>query len=366
LANVDFNPLAFNELSQQTKPNEVMPQAPISYFLFILLIQLSIVFAAENWAYFLVGCNVALAVTASLLIVRLGEICRLSVAGILVILLFSAFTWESNQWIAMTQSESLYCLVSLLALMTIHKAWTNAPGIVGYRWWGSALLLVIICQFVRPTSLPILALLGFIFCFWLFARNYTLDVLRKRFFVASAILIVSIGLGIAAHAWIIFDPSSLQSQSLRDLANFFHPYHAKGWVVWVRPETYIPPPTTVAGFAEVSILRLAYFFWFLADDFSWAHKAVNLVTFVPLYFLFVVGIVAVLRKNSTYSRSIFVWASIAISYILMVDAYHSVTILDFDWRYRAVIYWALYLFAGIGADQLIVLTKDRLFAAQRE
>ena len=366
LADVGFNPFVFKELSHQLKISNVMPQSPVSYFFFLVLLHVSELIAGENWAYFLVGCNVVFAVITSLLILRIGENCELSLAGMLVIFILTAVTWESNQWIAMTQSETLYCLISLLTLMAVHRAMTVTPTVVAIRWWGVALLMVVVCQFIRPTSLPIFALLGFTFCYWLFTRHHSMDELRLRLHVASLVLMISIALGIAVHAWIIFEPSAWQWQTLSDLANFFHPYHAQGWVVWERPETYVSPPTTVGGFAEVSFLRLAYFFWFLADDFSPKHYFVNLLTFVPMYFLFITGLVSSLRKTSRNPRPVFLWASIAIGHILIVDAYHAVTILDFDWRYRAVVYWAFYLFAGIGATELIVFVRDRLYAVRPE
>jgi hypothetical protein len=366
LASLDYNLLAFAQRSQQVKALEVMPQAPISYLLFLLLLHVSDLIAGDNWIYAIVGINALIATATVLLLIRIGEVSGLSVAGIATIFGFSIFTWEAHQWISMSQSEAIFCLVSLITFLVIHKATTatslkNAAG-----WWGLSLLLAIACQFTRPTSLPVLALVGFVFCVWLSTRQHSEDRLRRIFLFFIFALLGMVCVGIVVHAYIIFDPSIWQTPRLRELAEFFHIYHAKGWVVWVRPETYVSPPETITGYAEISFRRLIYFFWFIADDFSAGHKALNIIAFVPMYLLAVAGIFFTYRKKTNLPRDLFIWSNIALIYIIFVDAYHAVTILDYDWRYRAATYPVLWLVAGIGAHYLFSAIRNRLHASQQE
>ena len=72
-----------------------------------------------------------------------------------------------------------------------------------------------------------------------------------------------------------------------------------------------------------------------------------------MYFLFMIGLISVFRMQMSKPGHIFYWACIAISYIVIVDAYHAVTIVDFDWRYRAPVYWAIWLIASFGAEEII-------------
>jgi hypothetical protein len=366
LANLDYNLPAFAEKSQQLKTAVDMPQAPISYLLFMLLLHLSDLIAGENWAYALVGINALIATSTALLLIRIGEVSGLSVAGIATIFGFSAFTWEANQWISMSQSEAVFCFVSLITFMVIHRAMTAPSTASAASWWSMALLLAIACQFTRPTSLPVLALLGFVFCFWLVTRNHSENKSRRISLNFIFTLIALICAGIVVHAYIIFDPAIWETPRLRELAEFFHTYHAKGWVVWVRPETYVPPPETIPEYAEISFRRMVYFFWFLADDFSVGHKILNIVAFVPMYFLVIAGLYFGYRSKSGLPHDLIIWLNIALIYILFVDAYHAVTILDFDWRYRAATYPVMWLVAGIGAHCLYPGLRNRRHALQRE
>jgi hypothetical protein len=366
LANLDYNLPAFADRSQQLKNAADMPQAPISYLLFLLLLNVSDLIAGENWVYVLVGINVLIATSTVLLLLRIGEVSGLSVFGIATIFGFSAITWEANQWIGMSQSEALFCLVSLIAFLTVHKAMTSPSTSKAGSWWGVALLLAVACQFIRPTALPVLALVAFVFCIWLVIRNSPVDRTVRIFLNFLFILVGLICAGIVVHAWIIFDPTIWEVPRIRELAEFFHTYHAKGWVVWVRPETYVSPPETIPGYAEISFRRMVYFFWFLADDFSVGHKILNIVAFVPMYLLVIVGLYFGYRSKSDLPRDLIIWSNITLLYILFVDAYHAVTLLDYDWRYRAATYPLMWLVAGIGAHCLYPGLRNRLHALQRE
>jgi len=173
--------------------------------------------------------------------------------------------------------------------------------------------------------------------------------LRRWAFLFAAASLGGLAL-IAGAAVIYLDPSILPDGTLREFAEHWRSTYADGVVVYDRPGTFLKPTLSWWGFARLEIARLGYFFWFLADGFSPAHRWLNIIIHIPLYSLALVGATVVVWRPRTLSPVAVTAGLAALMYLLIVDVYHATTFLDFDWRYRAPAYPWIILLAAIGTN----------------
>jgi len=320
------------------------------YLLFVALLSaLEATFGAA-WLSALVVLNaVAQAAAAAIVLAcaaRVGGSLAVAVAVALLVMLF-----DSYQWVAMSQSEPLFTLLAAGAIATAVGAAVADSGRARALQWAAAVVLTAATALTRPPWPPVLVTV------------LTMMILAGRLRLADSapivrlwILWVSAGAAatvalIYAAAALALDPALAPTEDLRAAMKDWRPWYAQGMVVNFRPETYLPADESLWGFARLSFARLVYFFWFTADGFSASHRWINIAGHVPLYTLALFGSVTVIRAH-TLSRPMLALGLAALTYVLATDAFHAITSVDYDWRYRAPIYPWLIVLAVIGTGHL--------------
>jgi len=166
-----------------------------------------------------------------------------------------------------------------------------------------------------------------------------------------------IGLFAAALAigvMLVHNPGLLPWDGVARTLAIYHEEISQGHVVWVRPESYVTGGEDLLVFFKVSLLRLGYFFWFLADDFSFGHTVLNVAFFPALYGTVVAGLFAAYSATRADAAQVVGWiALMATACVLCFAVFHAVTILDYNWRYRAPAYPALFLLSAIGFQMIL-------------
>ena len=364
LVSANFNPFGLVEAVRPLQEGFEMPQSPLGYYVYLGMLAAAEYIGGANWPGVVAITNAVIVTFAGILLIKIIQSAVGTTGAILVSIGFLAGVWENLQWIAMTQSDPLYMLTSMTAVLFVWRASVSVGKQSMHRDWAIAAAFILANQFVRPTAVPLAVFGALVYLLVSPTTNETAQTLIRRFRLVFTSLAIAITAGILLHAWMLYAPEAWAWAGLKSLAEFFRPYHAQGWVVWVHPETYVEPPDSILGFARISFLRLIYFFWFLADDYSAPHKILNGVAFVPLYALCGVGLWAAFSRQSGLKPTARHLAFLAILYIVSVDTYHAVTILDFDWRYRTPTYWAMYSLAAIGAHRLFSALAQHLRSAE--
>lgn len=362
LVDSGFNPWLFAERVRPLQPLYEMPQSPLQYFVYLCMLAFAgAVAGAEYWGHVVVSLNALFyTATAAIMIAFIAHLTDRLLTTVMAAVAMGGI-WEFIQWVTTTQSDPLYLLLCTAAgVLTVLAANDDRGRARRYLLFAGAIGLLSIAT--RPTWFPLIA--------FLLAAIILLNVLRLSTNVRAAAamffltMLLLVAVGIALHAYVIFDPGQWSWPALREMAEFLRPYHAQGWVQWARPETYTSPPESELGFMAVSALRLVYFFWFLADDFSLRHILLNVMTF-PLFYAFVgLGLIAVWLRPPGMPPSLWRAGILACLYILTVDAYHAVTILDYDWRYRLPTLWAFIVLAAIGLETITGWLAVRRSCAQ--
>jgi hypothetical protein len=272
-----------------------------------------------------------------------------TVFAVVVSFLMAITCWEFLQWVAQTQSDTLFALVAVAQFYLIYSGWTAGPVRTARRYLIAGAILGLIAIFYRPTG-PALAVVG------LFSLAAGLDVCRQpmseRFaalrgwFVGAALaafVVVLLG------ALVLFDPSLIPSQSIAEKYWEYHDIAALGSTVEKRFDLFLAPSDTLFGFVRLGFARLAFYFWFLTVDFSPAHRALNIAFFVPFYALVVAGLWIAFGRNSRAAPNLRLAAALAVVTIASLDVTHAASLIDFDWRYRVPAYPALFFLAVLGS-----------------
>ena len=343
LIGAGFNPIEYLETVD-------MPQPGVQYLVYIYLLAFCRLLAGPQWFDLLILFNVLAYTLAAYLTMSMAAIITRSLVGVVVVFFSLTLGFEYYQWISISQSEALFILVVVAVLYFVIRAWTAPPPATARRAMVFAVGLAIVSFFVRPTSPPVVGLIVAALILKSQGNFSSPRILRGRLFLltcAGAIALAGIILLVAVFT---HDPALLPPSKVRDVLVLYREYFLQGAVVLVRPETFIEVSDSVWGFASVSFLRLIYFFGFLADEFSFSHTFINVAYSVPLYALAILGMATGLLGNHPEDRiAPLIGAFFSLALIVLFDVYHAVTILDYNWRYRAPAYPAIFLLAAQGS-----------------
>jgi hypothetical protein len=345
-AELNYNPIAFLRHGEEVAELD-HPVAVPFYFAFVVVISAAQELFGASWATAVVAFNVVMQTIAAfavlLTVVAVSGPIAAWVAAALLAVLF-----DFNQWVGMTQPDPMFIAVSAIAVAAgLRAVDSERPD----RLWpvvtavGACLLIV----FVRPAWPPVIATMLVVVLLAIVRGGKPFS--RTAVLLGLGIAGLAAVLGMWAGAQIYFDLTILPGDIGARFVAMFRPDLVGGVVVISRPEMYIASADTAVGFLHVMALRVVYFFWFVADGFSPQHRLLNIVGHVPLYAFAVIGIAVTLLR--TTSRRVQFAGLVAIVWVATTALYHAVTVLDFDWRYRAPTYFPIILLASIGAGAVL-------------
>jgi len=337
-----------------------MPQPFLSYLVYYFALAICHTIAGENWPSVVVLVNIIAFTSVFALCIGLAaSIGRTVFATVLIAALFIT-SWDFVQWLAMTQSDAIFCLFATLVLVFAIRGLAGEETAPSGLFLAACLLFAVAAMFAKPTALPLLA-----FAIFTCIVGFSTTIARSRqktdlaYFWFLGLILAWVG-GLFLGVIFLANPEILPEGTLRSSFRLFAAHTGNGEIQWARPEAKLLPDHSRLGMARIVAARLAYYFWFIADDYSFSHKLINAVTVLPLYSLVLLAITRVffLPKSLTDQERLI--GILMIAFIGMFDVYHAITILDFDWRYRAPIYPAMFVLAVIGARPMVDWMKFRI------
>lgn len=302
---------------------------------FVMLIALLQSIAGERWALLLVAANVICNALTAAIVTRVTlRLTGSSGAGLVALALY-ALCFEIFLWVRYALSDTTFffasTLIWLLFLDTLLRDRISFGRCVAI---GGAILLALL---YRPASLafiPVALLLPLL-------RRGPLS--RRAVAIGMFVILAAVLL----HAMLLRHPDAWPIETFQNSVFKIADEFGRGEVILDRPETYIRDVDSVGDVLLVSGARSIRFFQFISGSFSSAHNAGNIFTFVPLYALFVAAVVMLTRRKlgATAERRA---VALSIVWIASFTLLHSLTQLDFDWRYRLPAMAPLLICAGIG------------------
>lgn len=350
LVALDFNPLRYlSEAEARSGFSHPVPLLFYSAYVYCLAL-LDVTMGAKWQAGLIVVNALAFAVSATLT-VRLAARLTASVFGVAIAAAFLVGLFDYWQWVAMSQSDAMFVGATTATFyFAVEGAAATAPA-ARRRAWLVAMIAFILAVLTRPTWPPLLPMLlvaavttaatGF---------RYLKDLARRPLaWAALAGFVVGV-IGLAALMQAI--PEAFPAALVPEAAATYREHLKLGAVVLVRPETYVSPGDSFWTFAHVMLLRIPYFFWFVASAFSGAHVTLNVAGHVPLYAGAVAGILIAIATPHV-ERRVRIVALVTSAWLISVALFHAVTVLDFDWRYRAPVYPPMIALAAVGAVEVL-------------
>jgi len=338
---------------------------PIFYIGWITLVAVTKVIFGSHWQQAIVVINVLAHAGLAVLVVDMaGRITQQPKAAWFAFLLF-CMTYEIFLWTHYVLTESTFLLLSFAVFSALSRLLlANQPGREedGVQPQSSSRLYIIalalLCPLTfmwRPTGivlLPLIVLAAFLL--WRLRHSpqparqqHASNAWHKRAFAAGVIFLCITGLWIG-HAALMQRPERWPARVLSATIAHSSKDYARGIVVWDRPNTFHAPPTSLQDYAAISVDRFTHFFHPIHSSFSLRHKVLSLFFFLPVYLLMCIFLSALLMAKTRLSRREEAVAILAVGCVLAFAVFHSITQLDYDWRYRAPVLSHLILLATIG------------------
>jgi 4-amino-4-deoxy-L-arabinose transferase-like glycosyltransferase len=321
---------------------------------FILIVVLCKIIGRGYWDELFLWLNLAadalVGVLVTMLVIR---ITRSRLAGWAAVAAY-LLSFDTVLWARYILSDTIFLLASFAAFYFVAEA-VRQPG-RGRLFWPLAAVAITLSLIIRPPGVLLipLALAGWLVLRGLQKNEANIAGLRRpwRAFGLLTVTVLVIWFGLIG---LMQDPSHwpFPGSSVMDgLGQFFR----QGVVIHDRPETYHQPPQGFLDFVLIGVDRVIHFFQFLSSSFSPAHNLYGIGYFLPLYLLAAAGLALFFLRRLGLTAQAEASVLLSILAVLLFVLFHSITLMDFDWRYRLPVVPHLILLAALPfrlAEQIV-------------
>ena len=343
------------------------------YFAFIAIIAIFKLLMADKWYMGILFLNVTSICLTSYIIFILVKNVTMSKSTLLFSILLSAFSIDFliRSRLILTDASYMFfafCVFSLIICFCISE-----KNIKQIFYLGSSIILASFILFYRPVTIVVFVFIIISFCeYMLFIKCIDKDLTLFFRFYAIALCSLSI-LIIVIFAVIMKEPSLWPLEIFSDYIDMMSKWYKAGITVTgrpvfpQRPETYL---NTIVDYPDYLILilkKIAIFFQISVSTFSFPHKILKYIFYVPTYSLSIVALIFLFRRESRFSRRAKWTGWLAFQWIYLFTIYHSLTWIDYTWRYRLPCVPALIILASLGFYQIrtgLVKSKSVVMKAQ--
>ena len=332
LISCNFNIFAYLESVQFFVPSYL-------YLGFVALVSAAKIVGGSFWPWLIVAINVILGASLGVMLAdTVFLITKNKISALFAVLLY-IFNIEIFLWARYILSDISYMFINFFVFYLLIKFLTDG-AFFKFKYLLLIFIALLMSCFYRPVGF-LMAPIVILFCYLIFKKDIRL---KKQFWYA---LFCFIFIAMVIHSLTLKYIVALQSQpGGMPLSDFIVNLYKQGVVIHDRSHTFHNIPITVLDYFKITIDKFVSFFYFSDHMFSFIHKFLNYILFVPLYVFAMLGITSIFKEKTGSVKNFAVSFSIVV--ILVYAAYHAMTIIDFDWRYRLVILPYMIILAGIG------------------
>lgn len=315
LVALQFNPVAYLRGVDFVAP-------PVLYLGWVYVVAVAKVIAGSRWGWVILGLNWLAVILIAWLV--LTTVQRLTASRLaLVVAGVGLASFEILMFVNFPLSDILFLALAtgiLVFSLRVAERPARRDVIAG------TCLVLVACIF-RPAAAPLVAL-------WLVAL---LGRQARRWVVPLVILATLV------FAAIMQDVSRWPVEPLRGWFGYLKIDYDHGATVIGRPATWVAPPVSYLDYLALIYRRWAYFFAIVLDGYSRAHRIGNVLYFLPLYALAVIGACSARLRRASI---------LLVIAIVLVSAFHAMQEVDYDHRYRLPALPPLIILASLGAGSL--------------
>ena len=302
------------------------------------------ILSVDHWKWIIFFLNILCIPIVLLLASKIIFLCEINKYIAALFPLTFLLSSDYPLWPHYILSDTLYVALLMWCIYWVIRS-VERMNVSSHIIFITSILLLLLS---RPTSPPAVMVLSFFYCFpklaGLASRNQYL--MLWALLLVGALFMIFSGLVVA----------NLSGAINIDQLNFLTSMIKKGLVIHDRPTTFVQFDGSYLSVMKVLWTRFVFFFSPYVDSYSALHIIVNLVFFTMIGTMIIAG--EFFSRNvyvsdiSSKARGILIFLTIAIA------AYHSVTLIDYDFRYRYPVIAPMILLALIGTNNVLRHIKE--------
>lgn len=328
--------------SGNVSPFVTSKQANFTVIVFPALLAFVRMIFPGHWESIMLGINVLAAAITGMLLVDLVRRVTASVAAAAVALMFYLFGYDIFSWVWWLLTDHIYACFALVVFVLVVRAIMDPDELARSRRL-KLLVALAVAVITRPVGLFVIPLV--IAAEWIYVGRE--EKRSRALWIAFASAVVAAFL---IHAYYFQDMRRWPSDFMRPKLQSYAAREKSGEVVFDRPELSRRPPVTMTDHVVIEIDRFVRFFQVTTSANSRRHNVMQLIYYIPLYLLAIIGVVMALRSGDRRRKAV---VEVALLWILSMAALSGATVLDYDWRYRLPLMPQLILLAACGVDALL-------------
>ncbi len=336
----------FNIIAYQKAVDYSVP--PYLYIGFVSLVALVKICIGQFWQQAIVIINVILSAFLAVMLADLVYIFTKNKFAAWFTALLYIFNTEIMLWSRYVLSDTSYMFLNFLIFYLIARLFLGIDK-RAFKYWLITFLILLFSCIYRPTGLVMIPLV--LFAMYLKIRKK--EIRWSVFFIFFTVFIL---ISIVIHAAVVRDvglwPLGFGKRYLKD---YVAASYQQGVIIDGRPHTYHQVPVGLMSYIFITIDKFAHYFYFLDKLFSFNHRIINYFVFMPLYALFILGIVGTIKKIRDSDKKVLI--ALCVIVIIWYALFYAMTLTDFDWRYRLPIMPYIIFIAGVGFNFLLEIKR---------
>jgi hypothetical protein len=312
----------------------------------------------ESWLKALLGFNVLLNVFFGCLLYRLIRLSTKSHLASLIMMLIFLLSFEWFQWMPYILTDFSFSVLGFSIFYMLYKSGLSQKGTrAGLKIWIIILVLCLAALFYRPVAIPLFAITVLVVILTrIHCVKSRIQILKRVTFLLGICIILATIVQTAVVKQLVQDDVSLPS-----MGQVITQFYRDGVVISDRPLTYHAPPESYVDYLLISLDRLVRFFDFTAATYSFKHQLFNALFFVPLYFFALMTVYRLFQNETPWTAEKLWLGWLSLYFITFFAVFHSLTQLDYDWRYRLPCFPQIMILACLGAEDVLANFKERVF-----
>ncbi len=327
LIKLDFNLLNYYKQNTYIRPNYI-------YTTPVIIIALLKLFFQTSWQFAFMIFNLILVFFCLITFSKILTLLNVRALAIALSMPLITLSIDLLIWPRFILSDTIFAFLVLFAILIIVKSIIHEKS-----YYFILITLMILMFLTRPTSIPyIFSIVSFVIISR-FKINYNPKLILL--FIFSVCFFTPFILAI------LHEFMKVYLISYSEVSNWIKQVEI-GMIIHDRPETWVNKPNTFIEVVHLYFKRFVFFFNPYIEAFSKIHTILNLLQALILFISITVWFF--LGKNvKIINKSIFVILLVSIT----VAAFHSLTLIDYDWRYRFPLILPLLIIFPISFELII-------------
>jgi hypothetical protein len=325
--------------------SELLKNQPIVVILYtfpLTLFAIAKSFFPDNWKFIIILINCFSIIGIILTVIRIAKYSNTKNWLIAVSLFGYILFYDFFVWPHYVLTDTIYSFILIINFWFILK-FCNRP-IINFSLI-KIIIFLLILFFTRPTSTPVILYLVAMLLYYFINRN----IIINNQSIKITILFSSIIVIVMAFIVNLNINGLISGEELKLMTGFIK----DGVIIHDRPETYILFNNDYISIINVFATRFIYFFSPFSINYSLTHIIVNLIAFITVGLFILIGELMLFKKNYLSSNQFNIVRSLIWGLIITIATFHSITLIDYDWRYRYPLIPLILLLAMLHANNII-------------